>query len=192
LGCEKMNFVKRNFAIAFSMLRAPSKTLEEVRLEKAVRAFTFLLTIGLVTAFLTPLQIFLGFEDVNGLHAGGQAEFLAKDISAMYRLGVEWRPFLIEILYVFILLLSTGYLHFIFKVAGGKGTIKDTFKIIAYGDAPGLLFGWIPYFATIAALWAALIQLFIGPITLHKISWAKTSIIFSFLVGLGLIEIALT
>jgi hypothetical protein len=187
-----MNFVKHNFAIAFSMLRAPSKTLEEVHIEKAARAFTFLLTIGLVTAFLTPLQIFLGFEDVNGLHAGGQAEFLAKDISAMYKLGVEWRPFLIEILYVFILLLSTGYLHLIFKVAGGKGTIKDTFKIIAYGDAPGLLFGWIPYFATIAALWAALIQLFIGPITLHKISWAKTSIIFSFLVGLGIIEIALT
>jgi len=192
LGCEKMNFVKHNFAIAFSMLKAPSKTLEEVHLEKAVCALTFLLTIGLVTAFLTPLQIFLGFEDVNGLHAGGQAEFLAKDISTMYELSVEWRPFLIEVLYVFILLLSTGYLHIIFKVAGGKGTIKDTFKIIAYGDAPGLLFGWIPYFATVAALWAALIQLFIGPITLHKISWAKTSIIFSFLVGLGIIEIALT
>jgi hypothetical protein len=187
-----MNYIKHNFAIAFSMLRAPSETLEEVRSKKVLHAFTFLLTIGLVTAFLTPLQTCLGFEDVNGLHAGGQAEFLAKDISTMYKLGVEWRPFLIEILYVFILLLSTGYLHIIFKVAGGKGTIKDTFKIIAYGDAPGLLFGWIPYFATIAALWAALIQLFIGPITLHKISWAKTSIIFSLLVGLGLIEIALT
>ena len=69
--------------------------------------------------------------------------------------------------------------------------MKDIFKMIAYGDAPGLLFGLIPYFATIAALWAALIQLFIGPITLHKISWAKSSVISSFLVGLGLIEIAL-
>jgi hypothetical protein len=187
-----MNFVKRSFAIAFSMLKAPSKTLEEIRSEKVGHAFAFLLTIGLVTAFLTPLQIFLGFEDVNGLHAGGQAEFLARDISTMYKLGVEWRPFLIEIFYVFIALLSTGYIHIIFKVAGGKGTIKDTFRIIAYGDAPGLLFGWIPYFATIAALWAAVMQLLIGPIMLHKISWAKTSIIFSLLVGLGIIEIALT
>jgi len=134
----------------------------------------------------------LGFEDVNGLHAGGQAEFLAKDISTMYRLGIEWRPLLVEIFYVSILLFSTGYLHIILKAVGGKGTMKDTFKMIAYGDAPGLLFGWIPYFATIAALWAAIIQLFIGPIVLHKISWAKAAVIFSTLVGLGLIEIALS
>jgi len=78
------------------------------------------------------------------------------------------------------------------KAVGGKGTIKDTFKMIAYGDAPGLLFGWIPYFATTAAIWAAVIQLLIGPIILHKISWAKASIIFSLLMGLGLIEIALS
>lgn len=192
MGCEKMNFVKHNFAIAFSMLKAPAKTIEEIRSETVLHAFAFLLTIGAVTAFLTPLQISLGFEDINGLHAGGQAEFLAKDISTTYKLGVEWRPFLIEALYVFILLISTGYIHIIFKVAGGKGTIKDTFKIIAYGDAPGLLFGWIPYFATIAAIWAAAIQLLIGPITLHKLSWGKASIIFSLLVGLGIIEIALT
>ncbi|MEM4733840.1 MAG: hypothetical protein QXD70_04855 [Candidatus Bathyarchaeia archaeon] len=64
--------------------------------------------------------------------------------------------------------------------------------MIAYGDAQGLLFGWIPYFATIAALWAAVIQLFIGPIVLHKLSWTRASIIFSTLIGLGLIEIALS
>jgi hypothetical protein len=185
-----MNFVKHNLAIAFSMLRNPSKTLEKLSSEKTSYAFAFLLMFGAVTAFLTPLQIYFGFEDVNGLHAGGQAEFLAKDVSTMYKLGIEWRPFLIEILYVFILLFSTGYLHIICKAVGGKGTVKDTLKMIAYGDAPGLLFGWIPYFATIAAVWAAVIQLLIGPIVLHKISWAKASIIFSVLLGLGLIEIA--
>lgn len=187
-----MNFVKHSFTVAFSMLRNPSKTLEELSSEKVSHAFAFLLMFGAVTAFLTPLQIYFGFEDINGLHAGGQAEFLAKDVSTMYKLGIEWRPLLIEILYVFILLFSTGYLHIIFKAVGGKGTIKDTLKMIAYGDVPGLLFGWIPYFATISALWAAVIQLLIGPIVLHKISWAKASIIFSVLVGLGLIEITLS
>lgn len=174
------------------MLKSPSKTLEEVGSKTTLNAFTFLLTIGAVTALLTPLQIYLGFEDINGLHAGGQAEFLAKDVSTMYTLGIEWRPVLIEMLYIFILLFSTGYLHIILKAVGGKGTVKDTFRMIAYGDAPGLLFGWIPYFATIAALWAAVNQLLIGPIVLHKISWTKASIIFSSLVGLGLIEIALS
>lgn len=109
----------------------------------------------------------------------------------MYKLGIEWRPLLIEALYVFILLISTGYLHVIFKAVGGEETVKDTFKIIAYGDTPGLLFSWVPYFATIAAIWAAVIQLIIGPVILHKISWAKASGIFAVLVGIGLIEITL-
>jgi len=187
-----MSAFKHSFIVAFSMLRAPSETLEELRSEGIRNAFAFLLVIGAVTALLTPLQIYLGFEDVNGLHAGGQAEYLAKDISVACKLGVVWRPLLIEALYVLILLLSTGYLHVIFKVVGGKGSIRDTLKMIAYGDAPGLLFGWIPYFATISAIWAAVIQLLIGPVVLHKISWAKASIIFSSLVGLGLIEIALS
>jgi len=187
-----MNSVKRNFALAFSMLKRPAETMREIRPEKTSHALVFLVMVGAITAFLTPLQIYLGFEDINGLHAGGQAEFLARDISITFKLGIEWRPFLIEALYVFILFLSTGYLQLIFKVAGGKGSVTDTFKIIAYGDAPGLLFGWVPYFATIAALWAAVTQLLIGPVVLHGISWAKASVIFSVLVGLGLIEIALS
>ena len=186
-----MNIIKRNFTIAIAMLKNPMKTLEETRSEKISNALAYLLIVGAVTAFLTPLQIYLGFEDVNGLHAGSQAEFLAKDLSTMYKLGVEYRPFLIEMFYIVILLVSTGYLHIIFKVVGGKGSIKDTFKMIAYGDAPGLLFGWIPYFATISAVWAAVIQLLVGPMILHKISWAKAAVIFSILMGLGIIEIAL-
>ena len=189
---DTMNILKRNFVTAYAVLKAPSKVLEEFSKEKTLNALAFLLIVGAVTAILTPMQISLGFEDVNGLHAGGQAEVLAKDISTMCGLGIEWRPILIETFYVFVLLLSTGYLHIILKAIGGKGTTKDTFKMIAYGDAPGLLFGWVPYFATIAALWAAVIQLFIGPVVLHKISWGKAAVIFSILVGLGLIEIALS
>jgi hypothetical protein len=187
-----MNFVKRNFIHAFAMLRSPSETLTKLVSESTLNALTFLLIVGTTTALLTPVQVYLGFEDINGLHAGGQAEFLAKDISNTFKLGIEWRPLLIEAFYVFILLLTTGYLHIILKVAGGKGSIKDTFKMITYGDAPGLLFGWIPYFATISAIWSAVIQLLIGPIVLHRVTWAKTCIIFSVLVGVGIIEIALS
>jgi hypothetical protein len=187
-----MNIVRRNFALAFEMLRAPSEMLVKLVSEGTLNAFAFLLMIGATTALLTPLQVYLGFEDVNGLHAGGQAEFLSKDVSAMFKLGIEWRPILVEVFYVFILLFSTGYLHIILKAVGGKGSMKDTLKMIAYGDAPGLLFGWIPYFATVSAIWAAAIQLLIGPVMIHKISWAKACIIFSVLVGLGTIEIALS
>jgi hypothetical protein len=187
-----MNLVKHNLDIAFEMLRNPAEALEEIRSEKTLHALIYLLMFGAVTAFLTPLQVYLGFEDVNGLHAGGQAEFLAMNISTLYGLGIEWRPFLIEALYVVILFVSTGYLHIIFKLVGGKGSTKDTFKIIAYGDAPGLLFGWIPYFATVSAVWAAVIQIFIGSTVVHKISWAKATVIFSTLLGLGIIDIALS
>jgi hypothetical protein len=70
--------------------------------------------------------------------------------------------------------------------------VKDTFMMIAYGDAPGLLFGWIPYFATVAAVWAAVIQLLLGPVALHKLSWTRAIVIFSVLLGIGMIEIALS
>ena len=191
-GCGNTGLIKRSFLVAFNMLRSPLETLEQVRSEKTRNAVVFLLSAGAVTALLTPIQVLLGFEDINGLHAGGQAEYLASDVSAMFKLGLEYRPVLIEVFYVFILLFSTGYLHVILKVAGGKGSVKDTFKMIAYGDAPGLLFGWIPYFATVAAVWAAVIQLLIGPVTLHQLSWTRAIVIFSILLGIGLIEIALS
>jgi len=187
-----MNPIKHNLITAFKMLRDPWKTLEEVESENAFNTFTFLLTIGAVTALLTTLQIYLGFEDINGLHAGDQAEYLARDLSALCRLGIEWRPLLIEILYIFILLFSTVCLHIILIAVGGRGSIGDTFRMIAYGDTPGLLFGWIPYFATVSAVWAAAIQLLIGPVAVHKITWGKATIIFGMLVGLGVIEIALS
>jgi hypothetical protein len=188
----KMSFVTQNLRIAFNMLKNPWKTLEELGSETTLQALAFLLILGAITALLTPLQVSLGFEDINGLHAGGQAEFLAKDVSTMYELGLELRPILIEVFYVFILTITTGYLHIILKVSGGKGSVKDTFKMIAFGDTPALLFGWIPYFATVAAVWAAVIQLFIGPVVVHKLSWAKATIIFSVLLSIGIIEIALS
>jgi hypothetical protein len=148
--------------------------------------------IGAVTAFLTPLQIYLGFEDVNGLHAGGQAEVLAMDVSKLYNLGIEFRPFLVEAFYIVILTISTSYLHIIFKAIGGKGSAKDTFNIIAYEDAPGLLFGWIPYFATFSAVWAAAIQIIVGSTVIHEISLTKATIMFAALLGLAIIDIALS
>jgi hypothetical protein len=119
---RRMNLIKHDFIVASRMLRDPRKTLEEIDSETILHAFLFLLTVGTVTALLTPLQVHLGFKDINGLHAGGQAEFLAKDVSAIFRLGVEWRPVLIEVFYFSILLLTSGYLHIILKAVGGKGS----------------------------------------------------------------------
>jgi len=188
---KHMSWARRSLALACTMIRDPADGLQQIGSERAVNALAFLLMFGAVTAFLTPVQLSLGFEDINGLHAGGQAEVLAKEVSRLYHLSNEWRPFLIEAGYVLILAISTGYVHLILKVMGGKGSMKNTFKMIAYGDVPGLLFGWIPYFATISALWAAVIQLLIGPLIVHKISWAKATAFFSVLIGVGIIDIAL-
>jgi len=182
-----MGWARRSLNLAFLIIREPADGMQRIGSEKAANALAYLLMLGAVTAFLTPLQLSLGFEDINGLHAGGQAEVLAKEVSGLCRLGNEWRPFVIEAGYVVILAVSTGYVHIILKVMGGKGSMRDTFKMIAYGDAPGLLFGWIHCFATIAALWAAVIQLLIGPIVVHKVSWAKATAFFSVLIDIGII-----
>jgi hypothetical protein len=179
------------FRTCIEMLRNPSRSFEELRSTPLSRAFAFLLALGAVTAFLTPLQVLLGFEDVNGLHAGGAAEYLAKDLSSMLGLNLFWRIPLIQVLYVVVAAISTGYLHAIFKLAGGKASIEDTFRMICYGDAPGLLFGWVPYFATSSAVWAASLQLLLGPIVIHGLSWSKASFIFGLLIGLATIEVAM-
>ncbi len=156
---------------------------------RIVDGLLFLLVIGAVTASLTPLQLYLGFEDVNGLHAGGQAEYLSMEICQRYGLGTAWRVFLIELLYV-VILGKVPFIHLMLKIAGGKGKLGDTFKMICYGDAPGLLFGWIPYFATCSAVWSGVIQLVVGAVAVHKMSWAKASFIFGVLIGLAIIDIA--
>mgnify|MGYP006266885873 CR=1 FL=1 len=46
--------------------------------------------------------------------------------------------------------------------------------------------------ATVSAVWAAVTQIFIGGIVVHKISWARVAIIFSILLGLGIVDIALS
>jgi hypothetical protein len=173
------------------LLVAPVETLQLIKTKSVKDGVIFLMMLGVVTALLTPFQIIMGFEDINGLHAGGQAEVLAMIISHQFSLSIWWRPLLIELGYMFILGITTVYLHIIMKICKGTGTIRDTVKMIAFGDAPGLIFGWIPYFATIAAVWAAVIQLFIGPIVIHQIHWNKSILVFSFLLGLGFLDIAL-
>ena len=84
---RKTNLIKHSFILAFRMLKDPWKTLGELGSETVSHALTFLLIIGALTALLTPLQVFLGFEDINGLHAGGQAEFLARDVPQPMGLG---------------------------------------------------------------------------------------------------------
>ena len=186
------NIFRRSVTQAFWMMRDPWKSLQEVSSSSTRRSIGFMLTLGAVTAFLTPLQVLLGYEDINGLHAGGQAEYLARDLSSMLGLGILWRPVLVESLYVLVLLITTTYLHVILRALGGKAHVRETMAMIAYGDTPGLLFGWIPYVATVSAVWAAVIQILIGPVVVHKLPWAKTILVFSILLGMGLLEIALS
>nr|MDO8087633.1 YIP1 family protein [Candidatus Sigynarchaeum springense] len=184
--------IKRAFEIAFRVIKDPPKVLERLASETVPRSVMFVLLVGAVTSALTPLQVWLGFEDVNSLHAGGQAEVLAMMLLNYCGLSVWWRPLLIETFYVAILFITSAYMHAILKILGGRGTARDTAKMIAYGDAPGLLFGWIPYFATVAALWAAAIQLLLGPAIVHKLPWGKAAVLFAALVGLGFIDIVLS
>lgn len=178
------------FFAAVDILRNPEKNLERIVSNSSIgKSLLFLLVLGAVTALLTPLQLFLGFEDINGLHAGGQAEYLSMEICQRYNLGIEWRIALIELLYVAILV-KVPVIHLILKIGGGSGRLSDTLKMICYGDAPALLFGWVPYFATCAALWAGVIQLLIGPVVVHRMSWARASFIFSVFIGLAIIDIA--
>ena len=76
----KISLIKHKFVIALKMIRETWKTLEVIQ-KTILHAIIFFLDIGAVTALLTSLQIYLGFEDISGFMRGGQAEYLAKDCS---------------------------------------------------------------------------------------------------------------
>lgn len=43
--------------------------------------------------------------------AGGQVEFLARDILTIYQFGIGWRPILVEVLYTSSLIINRVHSH---------------------------------------------------------------------------------
>jgi len=75
------------------------------------------------------------------------------------------------------LLFGAAFMHLVFRyLLGGDGRLKDALAVMAFGDLPSLLFGFLPYSAAVGLAWTSLLQIPVGFHYLYKVSWNRAFI----------------
>jgi len=75
------------------------------------------------------------------------------------------------------LLLGAGIFHLFFKyVLRGNGRYKDAVAVVAFGDLPSLLFGFLPYSAAVGLAWTSLLQMPVGFHYMYGVPWKRAFI----------------
>jgi len=75
------------------------------------------------------------------------------------------------------LLFGAVFMHVVFRyLLGGNGQLADTLAVLAFGDLPSLLFGFLPYSAAIGLAWTSLLQIPVGFHYLYRVSWKRAFI----------------
>jgi len=75
------------------------------------------------------------------------------------------------------ILVSSGWTYIWVRLCGGKKSVKETIKAMAYGSTPSLLIGWIPIIGGIFWIWSIIVSI-IGIRELHGISTKRTILAF--------------
>jgi hypothetical protein len=182
------------FKKLFRLLGQPEKFYESIRGEGFREPFVFLLQITAVIAIFTPLINALGWASTDR-NASFQAQIMAWQITEQYlltRLG-NW-AYMVEALLILGLTLliaffMTVFLHLIFRLLGGKGSILNAWKAACYGTGPCVLLGWIPYWSLFVAAWSLILQFYYGPKVLYRLREGTALAILAFILGATLLEL---
>jgi hypothetical protein len=176
------------------LLKQPDKFFEEVREEGFRRPFIFFLQVSAILALFTPIVNYLGWPS-NDWSAAFQAQIMAWQITEeqfLPKMG-NWaylaEAILILGLSLVVVLFMTGFLHLIFRLLGGKGSILHAWKAACYGVGPCVLFGWVPYWSLFVAVWSLLLQFYLGPKILYRMKEGVALMILAFIVGATLLEL---
>jgi len=177
----------------FDLLRNPVEFFENVKDEGWRPAFRFFLAVTLVLSIATPIVNYFGIESTD-FSSAYQAQILAYGFlknTLLTRYGAS--AYLIEIPLIIgfsLILLSflTGFLHLIFKVMGGEGSILNAWKSLCYGAGPCILGGFLPYLSLFAAFYSLLLQFYIGPRVLYRVGEARAVVFLAIILALTLIE----
>jgi hypothetical protein len=179
------------FKKLFRLLGQPEKFYESIRGEGFREPFVFLLQITAVIAIFTPLINALGWASTDR-NASFQAQIMAWQITEQYlltRLG-NW-AYMVEALLILglIAFFMTVFLHLIFRLLGGKGSILNAWKAACYGTGPCVLLGWIPYWSLFVAAWSLILQFYYGPKVLYRLREGTALAILAFILGATLLEL---
>jgi hypothetical protein len=171
----------------------PVDFFEEAKNEGARPAFVFSLKITMVISVVTPIVNYFGVESTD-FSSAYQAQIMAYRLAKNYLLpqyGVY--AYLCESILIFgfacmMLVFLAGFLHIVYKLMGGKGSILNGWKATCYGVGPCLLGGFLPYIALFAAFYSLLLQFYIGPKILYEVKEWKALLFLSMIIALTFIE----
>ena len=177
------------------MLKEPTAFFEGSREEGYREPFIFLIQVSAIIAFFTPIVNFLGWPSTDRTSTY-QAQIIAWQITRdelLPRLG-PWayivEAFLILALSMIIAALLAGFIHLIYRIVGGQGTILNAWKATCYGTGPCVLLGWLPYWTLIVGSLSFVFQLYYGPKLLYRVRENRALMILACLVGAALMEFA--
>jgi hypothetical protein len=182
------------FKRLFKMLWKPNEFYEDTRNESGLPPLMFFLQVCIIIALFTPIVNYLGWPSTDQSSAF-QAQIVAWKITEEQLLPIwgGWayvvEAFLILVLSLMVALFMTGFIHLIFRLLGGKGSILNAWKAACYGAGPCVLLGWIPYWSPFVAVWSLLLQFYYGPKVLYRMKEGTALIILAFILGATLLEL---
>ena len=174
-------------------LTNPEDFFRSKRVEGWRNALFFFLSVTGILAIVTPIVNWAGIPS-NDFSSAYQAQILAYTLVnaslvetyGTYAYVVE--AVLIMILSLLMLMLLTVFLHVVYRLIGGQGSILNAWKAACYGVGPCLLGGFIPYVALFAGFYSFAMQFYLGPMTLYHAKQSRAIVIFTSFTALAFIE----
>jgi len=175
------------------LLENPSGFFEGVRDESWKPSFKFFLQITIVLSIATPIVNYLGIESKD-FSSSYQAQIIAYRLMKNFlldRYGISAyliEPLLILAFACVILPLLVGFLHIIFRLMRGKGSVLNAWKAACYGVAPCILGGFLPYISLFAGFYSLLLQCYMGPKVLYAVKESRALLWLALIIALTFIE----
>lgn len=193
-----MEFVRSAFRDAHSILSDPFGFFKSMSEDKETRprstwyVVTWFILFSIVPGLLLPLwkpltdwAIATAVVKIPDLHFANEVylsmalylyPLIYSYLGDSFRTWLVCFPLLMLDLLLTLLALA-GVFHLLFKyLLGGNGSYKDALAVVAFGDIPSLLFGFLPYSAAIGLAWTSLLQIPVGFHYMYKVSWKRAFI----------------
>jgi len=172
---------KSNPSLSFTekvkkVMTSPTEFFEKIKGEEGIgEAFKYYIIFSLIYNLLFGTLTVFGLSGVP-----------IEEMGPFAVLGI-FLPIVSFILSLFSVFIITGIIHVFAMVFGGKGDYSATFKAMAYGATPSLLFGWLPFVGPIFSIYSLYLQLK-GISALHQVSMGRAFLII-FLIPLIIVII---
>jgi len=178
-------------------LTDPSGFFNEVRAETWKPAFIFFSWTTLVVSVATSVVNYLGIESTD-ISSSYQAQIAAYRITKDHLLQTYGftafflEPMLIFALAISMLLVLTLFVHVVYRIVGGNGSLLNAWKAACYGVGPCMLGGFLAYISLFAGFYSLAMQFYIGPRELYRAKENRALLIFVVMIALAFIEMFVT